>query len=504
MNLALQAWKDGNLKRARELLRDHAPKQGERAGFEWRYLSQLCRDESVHTISPGPNGAFWRLETTPAHSFVATCTPKGVFLLDPDTGEERQRIPFPNEDGRKTWDLLALASGATNLLAIHHADGLVGLWDIVKSDWLARFPTYPQGLSALALSSDSRLLAAQATWGYSNSVAVWDLSSPTSAFLLWTMPWAGSGVLRFSPDGQTLVTNGKPIRRGGIGVYEARTGQELALFPKCDAEIHDAAFSPDGTLLATAGVQSRVNVWNFADRSVKLPFDGHSGGVKCLAFSPDGRRLISGGADGTIRLWDLVSGRSAGMLRDPQNRELRGVAFAPDGRFIHSTTGDELRLWSTTPREPATVLKNDQQWGRPAVSPDGQWLVTIAATFDVKDYSETEAAKVWDLHSGQERFHLRPTSRQPTAVAFSPDGRFLVLGGESHELTVDIWDTALWDRIAAPPVPTFKFTNLFEVGSIAFSPDGKTMALAGLCFGPEKPTGATNRLAFFESGPGSG
>src|SRR5205823_5189393 len=207
---------------------------------------------------------------------------------------------------------------------------------------------------------------------------LWDISRPTAPRHLWSLQLDVGyepGVLKFSPDGQTLVANAKSFLNGTLGAYDVETGRELAPFPKRSVGyVNDVAFSPDGTLLAASGVQSRINVWDFTNRTVKFHFDGHLGGVTSLAFSPDGSRLISGGFDGTIRLWDIPSGKPVGMFRDPHDRELLSVAFSPDGKSILSTTGEELKIWSSEPRPPAAIIETRQEWGWPALSPNGKWL----------------------------------------------------------------------------------------------------------------------------------
>jgi WD40 repeat protein/tRNA A-37 threonylcarbamoyl transferase component Bud32 len=506
MNVVLQAWKDGNLTRAQDLLRAHVPKPGERdlRGFEWRYLWKLCQDESLYTIQCGTNDPVWRLASSPAHGFVTACGNKAVRLLDPATGRELQSFPYPNPEATNTWHLLALASGATNLLAAHRADGVVGLWDFASKTWLMTFRAFPHKLGALALSLDGNLLAAGEHSDHGRTIALWDISSRTNAPRgpVWSREldvnfWPS--VLKFSPDGQTLVANGKSIADGTLGAWEVKTGRELARFPKQSVGfINDVAFSPDGTFLAASGVDGRINIWDFTNRTVKFYFDGHLGPVKSLTFSPDGGLLASSGDDGTIRIWDIPTHQPAGMFRDPLEREVLSVVFAPDQKSIFSTTGEELKIWSSEPHLPAAVIETHQAWGWPAISPDGKWLVTMGAQGATKDYSESESAKVWDLASRQQRLYLVHKNRQAIAPVFSPDSKLFALGGEDR--IVGLWETALWEKANLRVLPFAYLTNDFEVGSICFSPDGKIMATAGLSFYPEKPSGATNRLAFWEVG----
>lgn len=124
---------------------------------------------------------------------------------------------------------------------------------------------------------------------------------PSVQMLIGRSGWIKT--LAFSPDGVILASAGRDKM---VRMWNPHTGQALGeplTARRHASEVYAVAFSPDGTVLASAGSEGTVRLWNArTGRGLRKPLTGHSGTVHALAFSPDGTVLASTGSDGTVRL----------------------------------------------------------------------------------------------------------------------------------------------------------------------------------------------------------
>lgn len=178
---------------------------------------------------------------------------------------------------------------------------------------------------------------------------------------------------------------------------------------------------PEGPLLATAGDDHLVRIWDTQSGELLYRLSEHADWVRALAFSPDGRLLASGGNDRQILLWDPYRGEKDRVVAElPQ--AIAGLAFSPDGKLLAAVGFDEtLRLYET-----------------------GTWKL----------------AKKLECPSGDVR-----------AVAFSPDGTILAAGGRSG--VVRTWSSQSWKVLRDVPA------HERRVRGLAFSPDGSLLASCG-------------------------
>jgi WD40 repeat protein len=112
------------------------------------------------------------------------------------------------------------------------------------------------------------------------------------------------------------------------------------------------AFSPSGKLLASAGGDGTVRLWNPATRRLVATLQTGTGpntGVFWVAFSPDGKLLASAGGDGTVRLWNPITGQPVGAPLQTGTKSVFVVAFSPDGKLLASGGRDgTVRLWQVS------------------------------------------------------------------------------------------------------------------------------------------------------------
>ncbi|MFG2059434.1 helix-turn-helix domain-containing protein [Micromonospora sp. NPDC048930] len=280
----------------------------------------------------------------------------------------------------------------------------------------------------------------------------------------------------FSPDGHLLAAAGLDHIIRLWDTHNTEQPRELASPPLTGPTqaLYTLAFSPDGTTLAAAGADRAVYLWNVTDpnrpQPVGAPLTGPSSTIYSLAFRPDGRVLAAGSDDKTIRRWDLSAPGAPHPLPPltGPTAAVQAVAYSPDGHLLAAGSADaSVRLWNTTNQNRPTAV------GPPltghttkvltvAFSPDGKTLASGSAD---------QTVRRWDLTNP-----ARPTPRGPAltgptswinALQYSPDGRTLAAGTSDN--TVTTWDSATGRLTSTLPHPT-------PVTGIAFAPDRRTLA----------------------------
>jgi WD40 repeat protein len=282
--------------------------------------------------------------------------------------------------------------------------------------------------------------------------------------------WQEVTSVAFSPDGKSLavgLTTGpansySPSDFGGeIYMSNLATGKQSTYMLEAGGTV---TFSADGQLLAASGGKGQHLVYlvnSVSGGGAALPFIAGFGGepIKSLAFSPNGRLLAATNTSGAE-----ISGQRAS----------NAIAFSPDSRTIAVGGSGAIWLWDTGTgsRDASINVSGSGLVGPLAYSPNGKLLVAALPGGKIGLWNAATQARLGTYHD--------PRSQGTESVAISHDGQMLAVGDGNGKTY--LWDlqtgkliTTLTNPVGQVP-PGLGTQPIYAVDSVAFSPDGKTLA----------------------------
>jgi WD40 repeat protein/tRNA A-37 threonylcarbamoyl transferase component Bud32 len=521
---AYSAWKDGQVAHVLKLLDMLQPDRmngHDVRGFEWFYLNRVCHSD---------------LRTLSGHNYPVLSvafSPNGQYIASAGGGKYTPRDP---DRKRGFKEFIAEWSGPPL--------GEVRIWDVATAREVFRLKSHHKRVTCVTFSPDGKYLASAG-----ENVKVWDVTSgklvttllgqicaafsPNGKLLatalqgpakkniqLTVWDWATGKKLQtfkvfpitnvaFSSDGKRLAVASGYVRAIGevrwareVSIWAMDKGQKLLTF-KPAGGVASIALTTDGTRIALACGDKKIRVCQTVTGQEEASFSGHRFAVTSVAYSRDGKTLASASKDQTVRVWDAAGGKQLRVYQG-HTAGVTGVAFSPDGKRLASAGEDKrVKIWDVTQDQEALTIKPRTEFGKSlAFHPDGKQLVSAGDVTTLWD--ATTGKKVRSLKIGV-RIPIGGEFADPTTgkkvrsdknqfvkmrsykVAFSRDGKRLATYCSTLMRDVNVeGEVVIWDFATGKQISSFR--NECKAFEMAFSPDGKHMALPG-------PGGVTFRNA---------
>jgi eukaryotic-like serine/threonine-protein kinase len=411
-----------------------------------------------------------------------------IRLWDVATGKEIGRL---EGHGSYVSSLVFWPDGKK--LASSSADQTSRIWDVASRKCLDVLRGHRQEVWRVAILPDDKTLVSGCKDG---TVCFWDTSvthprqpcftMPENIFYLWFPPdsqsvltlnqqrqvsqWSGSDFqqkevltesgtnhwqgLDVSNDGRFLAAGST---NGVLQIWDVSRRQKEAL-PEFGTNWYGVAFSHDGRFLAAGSTNGVLQIWDVS-RRVRRLLTNTVGAVIPVNFLPDGNKLITwSGRDKLYHEWNLTTGVEIQSWQRPT--EASAFCFSPDGGSYMAVYDDGGAVLRNFGDERDTKLDLDVPEGVDAsFSPDGK-LFAVASTLGY--------ARVWDTATWREAATLRDFLLGVHSVAFSPDGKRLALGSGGKEAI------KLYDMESHQEVLTLEGHGA-EFYPSRFSPDGNIL-----------------------------
>ncbi|MCB0070438.1 MAG: hypothetical protein KDE20_03230 [Caldilineaceae bacterium] len=359
--------------------------------------------------------------------------------------------------GHTNWVRAVRFSRDSSRLATTSYDGTIIVWDVAGARRLYTLAGHRKWIDGVDFSPDGTRLASASG---DETARVWRGGITAEVATItdhrdWIM------ALSMDAAGKQLAVGD---RSGRVTIWDTATFSKTHDFQAHETErFNDLALNGPGTLLATAGNDRVVRIWDVATEELLFTLTGHRTPVLGVAFSPDGTELATAGADEQIILWSVADGAQLARYPNIHSRYINSVAFSPDGaRGISASVDWTAKIWDAKSGAVAATLNAHGDWVYDAVfSHDGRLAATAGAD---------GIARIWDAQTGVVLQALAGHLDDVTAVAFSADDTMLATA--SRDGAAMLWDVATGELMMTLT------GHKGQLRDVLFSPDGTMLFTA--------------------------
>ena len=381
------------------------------------------------------------------------------------------------------------------LIALAGSGGLQ-IWTVATNTLLTCIPTQAGQAYGVAFSPDGKTVALGGCVGsYKSGGPVIELWNITTGKLIRSMHSQTSVVysISFSADGTLLADGG--WGSGNLEVWSIATGNLVASLQTGMSEIDAVAFAPGEMNLAAGGygVTGSLELWDVPNSRLLKTYSTTGYVIDSISFSPDGARLAAGGVDndsgayynGIAEVWQTLSGKTLATL-NTTSINVQNITFSPDGKSIAVAAAPDTRfdtnieIWDAAAYKQISTLAanaNGEVRGL-AFAPNGKSLA--AFEWETVGYNYTypvSSVVAWEMPTGVQIAAPAPDPYvSSNTVTFSPNGKSIALGGLQADAPTGGGWLGIWNNTTKQQTANYNSKSKFTISSVAYSPDGSLLA----------------------------
>jgi WD40 repeat protein len=222
---------------------------------------------------------------------------------------------------------------------------------------------------------------------------------------------------------------GSLIISGGVDnrahIWDANLGQKIKSFS--DVEGFPAVlFFSDGKKFITSSLSGKIIIWDTESMKPLSILKGNTGIIMSLAFNPVNNNIAGGGKDGKIVIWDQDGKNLMNFIG--HNTEIKTVLFNAQGTKLITASSTEVKIWDGNT---FNLLKN--------ISPASKTIVAIKVSYNLNELAIVTGNRIielWDTENYTKEYELPKTNHDIRSIEFSPDNKYIAVGGEDGSLII--------------------------------------------------------------------